>query len=221
MVKLSTCPWHATDARGKTHKYLYLKRRAGSWFFSWKFYTHPQNSPKQLEIQAHARAVTDRWKRITQLARDRWIRYADEHPQSDTFGNVYRLSGYNWWFRCHVQKRRMGNGLYSLPPAVPCPSLPSNLRTEPYTAAIRFIWLAPPGDNVQNYLEIWFTEQPLYHPTQARFERARFEVFHSLGDEIWMFFPPNTGKFTFWFRSASRLTGLRTPWIKREVNFDQ
>lgn len=113
-------PLLSVEARGRMSGLVYNTWHGISYVKAHSGPNQP-NSAKQLYARALLTTVTALWRALTQVQRDAWGVYADNHLETDWTGSPLRLTGQNWFMRCNIQLKRMGETTITDPPAVAAP----------------------------------------------------------------------------------------------------
>ena len=124
---------------GKCGNVVWQRNRYGQICYA-AFVPYNPRSPAQTTVRGHFRAVSSRWRTLTQVQRDEWIAVAWTKWSRPCLGNG-RLTSFNFFVKVNVALVNRGQAQIDLPPGYP-QLVPKNVVRPGSTAS-----LTSPGIN--------------------------------------------------------------------------
>lgn len=209
-------PLLSIEARGRMSGLVYNTWHGISYVKAHSSPNQP-NSAAQLAARARLTTVTQDWRDLTQVKRNAWATYAENHPVTDWTGAPLRLTAQNWFMSCNIQISRMGETPITDPPAVapPDPATVFSIQktvddlTQTFTtptAATEMVdtfLLGPVSTGVDPKIE---------HATNIRLVTADVQQPDILVLAV------ASGRWRAWIKVITKLTGLSSTWVSDIVD---
>lgn len=96
----------------------YSRNRFGQYIRKRATPTNPATA-KQVARRAIVTAASAAWKGLTQLSRDSWKSWAENHPKLDSLGQQIWLTGFQWFVSTYSNAETAGQALPADAPAEP------------------------------------------------------------------------------------------------------
>jgi len=209
-------PMFSVEARGTVGGLTYNTWRGINYV---KTCTSPtgQGTGPRLIAQALMIAVSKLWAGIGDTQRAAWNQYAADHPVTNWTGTPERLTGMNWFMRCHISLRRMGFPYMVQAPTVAAPSPITGLTFEKVSTYLELSW-ATPNTGLWK-IDIWMVG-PLSHGIAPKIQRAKFLQYNPVLDYggIILVNNPAVGRWTVFARVIDDATGLTSSWLSKFVD---
>ena len=115
-----------TGIRGTVGGTIFSANKAGPFVRSWEKPVNPRSAAQQTQ-RRFAGSHGSYWLALTQAQRDDWDTYAAAAPQEKTnsLGEAYYASGYNWFCQINTHLLLSGRARRSVFPSVAAPGAPT------------------------------------------------------------------------------------------------
>lgn len=147
-----TMPLMSAEARGKLGGIVFNTWRGKSTVKCKKAPAQPRTA-RQLIMRAFATTCARAWATLTQVVRDGWTNYANDHPDTDWTNSPKRLTGLNYYLRCASRCLDMG---FTAPAAAPTITAPANVAALVATGGSGSISCAfTPYGGTATQIDVW------------------------------------------------------------------
>lgn len=165
-------PLMSEAARGKFGGSIFNQWRSIQYAKRWASPTNP-GTPAQLERRAALTTFTRSWATLTNLQREAWTNWAEQHLRTDWTGKPLRITGQNAYISCNARLSILEESAISDPPADPAPlAIDALTIAQPgaTTTAITASWTLPVDDNLSI---VFWGEGPISFGREPSRVRAR------------------------------------------------
>jgi len=115
-----------TGIRGTIGGITYSENKSGTYAKAWGMPTNP-NSPKQTTERAFVAQLSASWRAMSDAQRTAWDTFAALPAQelTNSLGEAYYASGWNWYVKCNVRLLRLGRATIVPVPTQARPAAPT------------------------------------------------------------------------------------------------
>ena len=205
-------PLMSEAARGKFGGSIFNQWRSIQYAKRWASPTNP-GTPAQLARRAALTTFTRSWATLTNLQREAWTNWAEQHLRTDWTGKPLRITGQNAYISCNARLAILQESAISTPPSVSAPGAFDTLTiAQPgaTTTAITADWTAPTDDNLSI---VFWAEGPISFGREPSRVRARI-INISGADELTpvnLFATTVKARYGIWAEVWDENTGLAGP----------
>ena len=142
-------PLMSEAARGKFGGSIFNQWRSIQYAKRWASPTNP-GTPAQLARRAALTTFTRSWATLTNLQREAWTNWAEQHLRTDWTGKPLRITGQNAYISCNARIAILKGSAITTPPAVSAPvAIDTLVIAQPgaTTTAITANWTGPATGN--------------------------------------------------------------------------
>lgn len=205
-------PLMSEAARGKFGGSIFNQWRSIQYAKRWASPTNP-GTPAQLARRAALTTFTRSWATLTNLQREAWTNWAEQHLRTDWTGKPLRITGQNAYISCNSRLAILGESAISDPPAVPAPLAIDTLTiAQPgaTTTAITATWVLPVDDDLSI---VFWGEGPISFGREP--SRVRASIIKVAGADDFtpldLITPTVKARYGIWAEIWDENTGLAGP----------
>lgn len=211
-------PMFSAEARGAIGGLVYNTWRGINTV---KINTSPtgQGTTLRLAAQALMALVAKVWATIGDANRANWNTYATDHPITDWVGSPKRLTGMNWFVKCNVQLKRVGQAIKNTIPVLAQPDAITGLTLSHIGADIVMAWTTPATGEFS--IDVWLVG-PLSQGITVKLEKAQWRRFALPTDFAGVILESAAalGRWTVFARVICANSGLVSTWQSAYCDVD-
>lgn len=117
LIKLGSL---VTDIRGSIGGFTFSSGKAGH-----RVQLKPRGTrsltPAQTVLRSNMGYYDYYWSAITDVQRAAWGTYAEGKTRTNSMGETYEMSGFNWWIMCNARLKAQGDAAVAVPPPAAAP----------------------------------------------------------------------------------------------------
>ncbi len=209
-------PLMSQEARGGIGGFVYNTWRGISYV---KTNTSPtgQGTALRLLAQSLMTSVSKLWKGLTDAQRAAWSQFGTDHPVTDWTGSPKRLTGMNWFCKCNILLKKIGQPTVSAAPTIAAPSPPTGLNLTYGTNAVWASWTGP----LYSTQSIMFNATPSQSAgIEGKLEQSSYASYCtcSTSNPVAIVSTPPAGRVTVFAKVIDHATGLPSPYISDYID---
>lgn len=181
--------------------------------------TSPSNQQTAPRILARTRLIdaSKAWKNLTDVQREGWRTFANEHTELDWTGAMLKKTGFDWFVSCYVNAIRTGGSAVTTAPTSGAPSAPSDLTLTSNNGVITAAYTLTSQSNYA--VQIWATD-PMSKGINAVKEMAKWVLNATYATATTQTVKTVTspGRVTVFLKVTDKTTGMTSGFVKAFVD---